>query len=309
MNRSIRSLFVLLLACAGGLGCDLRFHPRASSDAAALDDHSREDGEASSVRAPGLDEIDPCTELGVIVPRLSVELHAPRAGLLRGGGAELRAAGDLLYEIEAGDDVAALETQRAELDEAKATRERYAAEQIARARELRGAEQLGEHLADTEREAARDALTISARELHGADAQRRAAAARLEAQRARIAAGRLEAPFPGRIVRESVVPGAWVETGQALGRFVSTEDLVLRVALPAEQALRSPISARWRFVDHVGEPATAMLHPTHDDVDELSGLRVYEARIAAASLDNHPLGGSVEVELPTCHGHARGPER
>ncbi|KIG19392.1 hypothetical protein DB30_02673 [Enhygromyxa salina] len=303
MKRFTVCRCVSFLVCVSALACDApNIFERAPRPAPAEDVSAATS--PTIERVPAFDEIDPCTELGVIIPRQSIELAAPRAGIVRGGGPQLIATGALLYEIEAGDDVAVLEVQRAELDEAKATRERYAAEQHARARELRGAEQLGAYLPDTERDTAREAHTIAAREVHRADALRRAASARLEAQRARIEAGQLEAPFAGRLIREWAVPGAWVEAGQPLARFASTEDLVIRVALPAEHGSGAPIEARWRWPDGVDEPLTVHLHPTGADVDELSGLRIYEAPVNAADLRDHALGGRVNVELPTCHGHA-----
>jgi biotin carboxyl carrier protein len=289
MNRSVCLALVGLLAC--------RAAPSAEGPAPADSAEARVSGAPSRVTR----EIDPCTEVGVIVPRLSLDLHAPRTGLLSGGGAGLHGEGERLYEVEVGDDVAVLEVQVAELEEAKATRERYAAEQVGRARDLRGAEQLGDHLAERERDVARDAHTVSTRELHRADAARKAAAARLEAQRARIQAGRLDAPFSGRVIQELVIPGAWVSTGQMIARFASTEDLVLRVGLPAEHGLRSPIEARWYWPDRADERFTVTLEPTRDEVDELSGLRLYEARVDSRSRGNHPLGGVVRVELPICH--------
>ncbi|MFV8756272.1 hypothetical protein ACNOYE_37475 [Nannocystaceae bacterium ST9] len=289
MTRSLHFMLVGLFAC--------RAAPPAEDSAQV--ESADASAKRSSTRATS--ELDPCTEVGVIVPRLSVELHAPRTGLLSGGGAQLHGEGERLYEVEVEDDVAVLEVQVAELEEAKATRERYAAEQVGRARELRGAEQLGNHLAERERDVARDAHTVSTRELSRADAARKAASARLEAQRARIRAGRLDAPCSGRVIQELVIPGAWVSAGQVIARFASTEELVLRVGLPAEHALGSSIEVRWYWPDRADERFEATLEPTRDEVDELSGLRLYEARVDSRSRGEHPLGGGVRVELPICH--------
>ncbi|PRQ02530.1 hypothetical protein ENSA5_21750 [Enhygromyxa salina] len=299
------SAALVALVCAAGLACEAEL----DSAAPALVDDARVPGHLAprSSLEGSATEVDPCTEVGVIVPRLSLELHAPRTGLLRGGGPELHLEGEPVYEVEAGDDVASLAVQRAELAEAKATRERYAAEQRARARELRGAEQLGEHLAGQDRDAAREAHSISTREFDRAEATRRAAAARLEAQRARIHAGQLEAPFSGRLVREQVIPGAWVEAGQLLGRFASTEDLVLRVGLPAELAPAGPIEVRWRWPGQRGQAFEAVLAPARTDVDELSGLRLYEASVDPRVRAEHAFGEGVIVELPSCHGRSVSP--
>lgn len=284
---------MVALLVLGVLACD----PRARRSADQAPSASAEAPRASS---SALDELDPCSELGVIVPRRSVELLAPRSGKLEGGGPERRGEGELVFAIVAGDDLASVEVHAAELDEAEATRERQAAEQHARARELAGAEQLGDHLADTEREAARDAHTIATRELHRSDAAREAAAARLEAQRARIRAGLLDAPFAGRLVEQRAIVGTWVQASQLLGRFASTEDLVLRVALPAESNLHAPIEVRWHWPEQPDTRFAATLRPTRDEVDELSGLRLYEARVTPSELGEHPLGAALRVELPHC---------
>lgn len=284
-----RSLGALVLV--GALACEVA--TRSPAKPSATD--SKERGPGAAINR---DAIDPSAEIGVIVPRLIVQLHAPRSGILRGGGVGPFAAGELVYAIEASDDAALLEVHAAEVEEATATRERYAAELLGRARELRSAEQLGDHLAGHERDAARDAHSTSTRELHRAVAARKAAAARLEAQRARVHAGQLDAPFSGRVIQALALPSAWVDAGQALARFASTEDLVLRVGLPAERSQPSAIEVRWCWPERPDEQHTAVLVPARDEVDELSGLRLYEARIDARQLAGRPLGDSVRVQLP-----------
>ena len=305
MSPSPRLLPWLALSLLGMLACDpgALGRPRVAADSPSATAPTKHTPADTPWAAAEIEGVDPCAELGVIVARTSVELHATRAGTLRGGEARLYAAGEQVFEIEAEDELAALEVQRAELEEAKATRERYAAERLARARELGSAEQLGDYLPAKERDAARDAHTVSTRELSRADAAREAASARLEAQRARLRVGQLDAPFAGRIVRELAVVGAWVEAGQALARFASTQELVLRIGLPAEHTLPPSFEVRWTWPEQPEQRYDAVLHAARGDVDELSGLRIYEARVDAHSLGTHPLGASVRVELSTCHGH------
>lgn len=259
-------------------------------------------GAPTRTPARTLDDPDPCTELGVIVPRRSIELRAPRSGLLRSEDGQARALGEPVLAIEVRDELALVDVEAAELAVAKAQRERSLAEQRGRARELEGAEQLGEHLAAGERESARDAHAIAGRELARSDAALAAAAARLAAQRARVDAGRLTAPFAGRLVDPLVPDSAWVEAGALLGDFVSLE-LVVRIALPADTLASPTLRGSWAWPDQPDQRTPLELVVLGERIDELSGLRMLEAAVPTTVLGERALGSVVVVELGTCTHH------
>ncbi|HVR97627.1 MAG TPA: efflux RND transporter periplasmic adaptor subunit [Thermoanaerobaculia bacterium] len=222
--------------------------------------------------------------IGVVVTRESVDVTAETQGRLQAVYAEI---GDL---VPRGGRIATLDAQvigqdlemaRSTLRAAEADQRRAAAE-LAEARQRAERRQANpdffskEDLAESE---LRAKTAASAYEVAQAGvAEHRARIRQLEATRGQT---EIRAPFDGRIAERFVDPGAVVGPGTPLVRLISADDLLVRAAVPPEEArtlsVGAPVTATARST---GLRVAGQVQRIAPEVDAASQMVLIEVRLA-----------------------------
>lgn len=222
--------------------------------------------------------------IGVVVTRESVDVTAETQGRLQALFVEI---GDM---VPRGGRIATLDAQvigqdlemaRSALRAAEADARRAAAE-LAEARQRAERRQANpdffskEDLAESE---LRAKTAASAYEVAQAGvAEQRARIRQLEATRGQT---EIRAPFDGRIAERFVDPGAVVGPGTPLVRLISSGDLLVRAAVPPEEArvlsLGAPVTATTRTT---GLQVTGQVQRIAPEVDAASQMVLIEVRLA-----------------------------
>jgi RND family efflux transporter MFP subunit len=194
--------------------------------------------------------------IGVVVSRQSVDVKADSQGRLQTVSVSI---GD---HVKKGDPIATLDTSLAAQDLSMARSELRSAE----VDEHRAADEMAESLARNDRrqknpdffskedlaQAALQAKTVTAAHEVALErvAQQRAKVQQLETSLSR---NQIRAPFEGRVAERFADPGAVVGPGQAVIRLISAGDLLVRAAVPTEEARKlkegDPVAVAVRTVD------------------------------------------------------------
>jgi RND family efflux transporter MFP subunit len=235
----------------------------------------------------------------VIVARDSVDVTSEIPGRLR---AVYVGIGDT---VRAGAPIAALDPQMAVQDLEMAR----AALRAVEADASRASEELAEARVRAERRKTNPEL-FSKEELAEVELRVKTAAAALEMSRARASEQRarvrqleaalgqaeVRAPFAGRVAERFVDPGAVVGPGTALVRLISAEDLIVRSAVPPEEARSLSEGAR---VIAKGRDTTVEVSGTVEriapEVDTASQMVLIEIRIEPDTGSRLQTGQVVDV--------------
>jgi RND family efflux transporter MFP subunit len=222
--------------------------------------------------------------LGVIVARESVDVTAESQGRLR---AVHVAIGD---RVRKGDPIATLDTSLAQQDLEMARSALRGAE----ADEKRAADEMAEAKARNDRRQqnpdffSKEDLAESALRAKTAASALEVARSRVAEQRARVrqlettlSRNEVRAPFDGRVAERFADPGAIVGPGTPLVRLISAGDLLVRAAVPPEEARRlavgSPVTATVR---NLGLAIPGTIQRIAPEVDAASQMVLIEVRLA-----------------------------
>jgi len=105
----------------------------------------------------------------------------------------------------------------------------------------------------------------------------------------------IKAPFPGRIVSQSIQPGEYAQVGSAIARLVDTTNLEISARVPA--ALVQPLAAGTQLqITGMGKTVNAPLRALVPVGDVVS--RTMELRVSLSSAD-FLVGSPVKVLLPS----------
>ena len=177
--------------------------------------------------------------IGVVVARESVDVTAESQGRLQAVHVSI---GD---RVRRGDPIATLDTSLATQDLEMARSGLRGAE----ADERRAADEYAEAKARNDRRQSNPDF-FSKEDLAEAELRAKTASAALDAARSRVSEQRarvrqletslsrnqIRAPFDGRVAERFADPGALVGTGTPLVRLISASDLLVRAAVPPEEA-------------------------------------------------------------------------
>lgn len=222
--------------------------------------------------------------LGVVVARASVDVTAESQGRLR---AVHVAIGD---RVRRGDLIASLDTSLAAQDLEMARSALRGAE----ADEKRAADEMAEAIARNDRRQknpdffSKEDLAESALQAKTASSAMEAARARVAEQRARVrqletslSRNEIRAPFDGRVAERFADPGALVGPGTPLVRLISAGDLLVRAAVPPEEARRlavgTPVVSQVRTL---GLEVPGTIQRIAPEVDAASQMVLIEIRLA-----------------------------
>ncbi len=222
--------------------------------------------------------------LGVVVTRESVDVTAESQGRLQ---AVHVAIGD---RVSRGAAIATLDTSLAQQDLDIARSSLRGAE----ADEQRASDEMAEAKARNDRRQANPDF-FSKEDLAEASLQAKTASSALEAARSRVAEARgrvrqletslsrnqVRAPFDGRVAERFVDPGALVGPGTPLVRLISAGDLLVRAAVPPEEARRltvgTPVVSTVRSLS-LAVPGT--IQRIAPEVDAASQMVLIEVHLA-----------------------------
>jgi RND family efflux transporter MFP subunit len=222
--------------------------------------------------------------LGVVVARESVDVTADSQGRLRAVHVSI---GD---RVRRGGPIATLDTSLAAQDLEMARSGLKGTE----ADERRAADELAEARARNERRQSNPDF-FSKEDLAEAALRAKTAAAALEVARSRAAEQRarvrqletslsrneIRAPFDGRVAERFADPGALVGPGTPVVRLISAGDLLVRAAVPPEEARRlavgAPVTATVRTLGLRIPGAIQRIAP---EVDAASQMVLIEVRLA-----------------------------
>lgn len=222
--------------------------------------------------------------LGVVVTRESVDVTAESQGRLQ---AVHVAIGD---RVSRGAAIATLDTSLAQQDLDIARSSLRGAE----ADEQRAADEMAEATARNDRRQ-KNPDFFSKEDLAEASLQAKTASSTLEAARSRVAEARgrvrqletslsrnqVRAPFDGRVAERFVDPGALVGPGTPLVRLISAGDLLVRAAVPPEEARRlavgTPVVSTVRSLK-LAVPGT--IQRIAPEVDAASQMVLIEVQLA-----------------------------
>ena len=269
-------LLALLLLFAAG--CDRRAAPPAEEAPAP---------KAAAKPAPA----QPAAEerkgwLGVVVARESVDVTADSQGRLQ---AVYVSIGD---QVRRGDRIASLDTRIAAQDLEMARSSLRAAE----ADEHRAADELSEAQARNDRRQ-KNPDFFSKEDLADAVLRAKTTASALEVARSRTAEqqarvrqlettlsrNEIRAPFDGRVAERFVDAGAQVGPGTPVVRLISAGDLMVRAAVPPEEARRlaagTPVTATVRTL---GLPIPGTIQRIAPEVDSASQMVLIEVHLDPA---------------------------
>ncbi len=280
----------LALVLALTVGCTVR----------AAADLPPERGSSERQRSDGFEEPEPPAGeagwVGVVMARDAVDLATELEGKLAPIDAAL---GDW---VEPNEVVASIEAPvvEAELDGARAalrSAEAELAERELAIREARRGHQRERALSDVgassgeQRERAElsvDKAIIAERRAAALVAERRAEVTRLEA---RLAGGRLHAPFRGRVSRWYRSPGEVVQAGERVVRIADVDRLWVRFALPVADLgrVREGQAIEVRLVPD-SEPLYGVVRHIAPELDLASQMMLVEAEL------NRPSGEAARAE-------------
>ncbi len=221
--------------------------------------------------------------VGVIISRESVDVTAESPGRLSAVYVQI---GDT---VRPGDRIATLDTRLAQQDLEMARSSLRAAEADAE----RADAELKEARARHERRQANPDF-FSKEDLADAELRAKTAASALEVAQARVSEQRarvrqlqttlgqteIRAPFAGRVAERFVDPGALVGPGTPIARLISGGDLMVRTAVPPEEARRlSPGSRVTARVRGLGIAVPGRIERIAPEVDTASQMVFVEARL------------------------------
>ena len=220
--------------------------------------------------------------LGVVVARESVDVTAESQGRLR---AVHVAIGD---RVRRGDSIATLDTSLAAQDLEMARSALRGSE----ADEKRATDEMAEAIARNDRRQknpdffSKEDLAESALQAKTATSAMEAARARVAEQRARVrqletslSRNEIRAPFDGRVAERFADPGALVGPGTPLVRLISAGDLLVRAAVPPEEARRlavgTPVVSKIRTLGLEVPGAIQRIAPEVDSASQMVLIEVH----------------------------------
>jgi RND family efflux transporter MFP subunit len=223
--------------------------------------------------------------VGVVVSRQSVDVKADSQGRLQTVSVSI---GD---HVRKGDPIATLDTSLAAQDLSMARSELRSAE----VDERRAADEMAESLARNDRrqknpdffskedlaQAALQAKTVTAAHEVAQErvAQQKAKVQQLETSLSR---NQIRAPFEGRVAERFADPGAVVGPGTAVVRLISAGDLLVRAAVPTEEARKlkegDPVAVAVRTADLKIPGTVQRIAP---EVDAASQMVLIEVHLTA----------------------------
>ena len=221
--------------------------------------------------------------VGVIISRETVDVTAESPGRLSAVYVQI---GDT---VRPGDRIASLDTRLAQQDLEMARSSLRAAEADAE----RADAEMKEARARHERRQANPGL-FSKEDLAEVELRARTAVSALEVAQARVSEQRarvrqlqttlgqseIRAPFAGRVAERFVDPGALVGPGTPIARLISGGDLMVRAAVPPEEARRlSPGSRVTARVRDLGIAVPGRIERIAPEVDTASQMVFVEARL------------------------------
>ncbi|HEV2854545.1 MAG TPA: efflux RND transporter periplasmic adaptor subunit [Thermoanaerobaculia bacterium] len=278
---SLRSLLPLIAAALLAMaGCDRREAVKEIPPGAA----ERPASQPAPTPPPSPAPPERQGWLGVVVARESVDVTAESQGRLR---AVHVAIGD---RVRRGDSIATLDTSLAQQDLEMAR----SALRGADADEKRASDEMAEATARNERRQ-KNPDFFSKEDLAESALQAKTAASALEVARSRVAEQRarvrqlettlsrneVRAPFDGRVAERFADPGALVGPGTPLVRLISAGDLLVRAAVPPEEARRlavgTPVAATVRSL---GLAIPGTIQRIAPEVDAASQMVLIEVRLA-----------------------------
>ena len=275
MRSSPLALVLLLLAA----GCDRRAAPTATAAEAAPKPVAR----PAPATAPPEERKG---WLGVVVARESVDVTADSQGRLQ---AVYVSIGD---RVRRGDRIASLDTRIAAQDLEMARSSLKANE----ADERRATDELSEAQARNDRRQ-KNPDFFSKEDLADAALKAKTAAAALEVARSRTAEqqakirqlttslsrNEIRAPFDGRVAARFADAGALVGPGTPVVRLISAGDLMVRAAVPPEEARRlaagTPVTATVRTLSL---PVPGTIQRISPEVDAASQMVLIEVHLDPA---------------------------
>lgn len=222
--------------------------------------------------------------IGVVVTRESVDVTAESQGRLRAVHVSI---GD---RVRRGDSIATLDTSLAQQDLEIARSSLRGAE----ADEQRAADEMAEAKARNDRRQLNPDF-FSKEDLAESVLQAKTAASAYEAARSRVAEARarvrqlettlsrneVRAPFDGRVAERFADPGALVGPGTPLVRLISAGDLLVRAAVPPEEARRLTVGTPVvSTVRNLGLAVPGTIQRIAPEVDAASQMVLIEVRLA-----------------------------
>lgn len=221
----------------------------------------------------------------VVVPRRAVVVSAPRDGVVASIpvvlGQSLR-AGETIAEFESR--AIELELQAAQVAQAEAEGYRdKALIQLARADEVckRYAERI-EVFSEKERKDAEYDRRIATEELRIAEARIKRQALEIDRLQDLLNRSRVPAPFDGTVAVRSVDAGANVARGAPLVRLISSDDLMVRFAVPPRRMAGIREGALLKFQPLAAvAPVTILVRRIAPEIDPDLQAVVIEAEITA----------------------------
>lgn len=222
--------------------------------------------------------------IGVVVASKSVDVTADSQGRLLTVHV---AIGD---QVRRGDRIATLDTSLAAQDLEMARSSLRAAE----ADERRAADELAEARARNERREAnpdffsKEDLAESALRAKTAASALEVASSRTAEQQARVrqlqttlSRNEVRAPFDGRVAERFADPGALVGPGTPVVRLISSGDLLVRAAVPPEEARKLAVSAAvTATVRELGLQLPGTVQRIAPEVDAASRMVLIEVRLS-----------------------------
>jgi RND family efflux transporter MFP subunit len=289
---------VLAFCLLIGMGCGDRGNPPAPPEEAAPIVQT-----APPPSAPAVVASQPARKgwIGVVVARETVDVTADSTGRLLSVAVEI---GD---RVRRGDPIASLDTSLVAQDLEMARSSLRASE----ADQKRAADELAEARARNERRQANPDF-FSKEDLAEVALQAKTAAAALEVAQARVAEQRarvrqleaglaqnvIRAPFEGRVAERFADPGALVGPGTPVVRLISAGELLVRAAVPPEQAraltVGTPVTATVRTIGLRIPGTIARVAP---EVDAASQMVFVEVRLSPAPEAENRLQTGLVVDV------------
>jgi membrane fusion protein (multidrug efflux system) len=257
---------LLLAAFLGSGGCGKAPAPEQTAGPAPAHVPAGADRPASTGQDPGF--------LGVLLPRQSVDVASETEGRIERIAVR---EGDLVHR---GQTVATLDRAQIQrdLEMAQASLRATEAEVSGRKVELEQADnKLSRRLVVPE-SFPKEEIQQSELAKKAAQANLDAALARAAEQRARVAQVQgglakadVKAPAEGRVSRRYLEPGALTGPGQPIVRLISSQDLIVRFAVPPERA-RSLSASQPVTIEVDGTSLPATIEQISPEVDPPSGM-------------------------------------
>lgn len=286
-HRGQARAFWLLAALLAG-GCDRpATEPPPQGTPAAAERVSEE----ISIELPGTPQQP--GYLGVVVARESVDVAAEVAGrvesvVVRPGDRVER--GDLVARLDRRELAQGLVMAEASLSAVEAEVERSRVElQEARTRYERRAK-----IPDT---FSREELAAAELEMQTAEAAHQAAVARANEQKARVGQLRdglqrtdVRAPFGGTVALRYLDPGATAAAGSPLVRLITSDELLVRFAVPPEEAAALGEGAAVDIaLETTGGTVPGQVVQVSPEIDSASQMVFMEARLASQQAGGSPV--------------------